>query len=99
MLTDRKGRKEMGWVRGAAPGSNPALRLRGTQGSGAAIAPTIRECVEGRDQAERALRRMQLEIAVGFVGASRDPRLKPALRLTVACFPSMPDFRYRYRDN
>ena len=99
VLTDRKGRKEMGWVRGAAPGSNPALRLRGTQGSGAAIAPTIRECIEGREQAERALRRMQLEVAVGFVGASRDPRLKPALRLTVACFPSRPDFRYRYRDN
>ena len=87
---------------GARSGSlkPPRLAPARNQGSGGAIAPTIRECVEGKgDQAERALRRMQLqlEIAVGFVGASRDPRLKPALRLTVACFPSMPDFRYRCR--
>ena len=84
---------------GARSGSlkQPRLAPARNQGSGAAIAPTIRECVEGRDQAERALRRMQLEIAVGFVGASRYPRLKPALRLTVACFTSMPDSRYRCR--
>ena len=31
VLSDRKGRKEMGWARGAAPGSNPGLRLRGTK--------------------------------------------------------------------
>ena len=84
---------------GARSGSlkQPRLASARNQGRGAAITPTIRECIEGREQAERALRRMQLEVAVGFVGASRDPRLKPALRLTVACFPSMPDFRYRCR--
>ena len=84
---------------GARSGSwkQPSLASARNQGRGAAITPTIRECIEGREQAERALRRMQLEVAVGFVGASRDPRLKPALRLTVACFPSMPDSRYRCR--
>ena len=42
---------------------------------------------------------MQLEFAVGFVRASRYPRLQPALRLTVACLTSMPDSRYRCREN
>ena len=84
---------------GARSGSlkPPRLAPARNQGSGAAIAPTIRECIEGREQAERALRRMQLQVAVGFVGASRDPRLKPALRLIVACFTSMHDSRYRCR--
>ena len=47
----------------------PSLALAGNQGSGAAHALTIRECIEGRDQAEMALRMMQLQvkIAVGFV--------------------------------
>ena len=60
---------------GARSGSwkQPSLAPAGNQGSGAAIAPTIRECVAGRDPAERALRRMQLEVAVGFVGAMHEP--------------------------
>ena len=61
---------------GARSGSwkQPRLAPARNQGSGAAIAPTIRECVEGRDQAERALRRMQLEIAVGFVAGDAQSR-------------------------
>ena len=34
----------------------PSLALAGNQGRGAALTLTIQECVEGRDQAERALR-------------------------------------------
>ena len=51
---------------GARSGSlkQPSLAPARNQGSSAAIAPTIRECVEGRDQAERALRRMQLKVTI-----------------------------------
>ena len=86
---------------GARSGSlkQPRLASARNQGRGAAITPTIRECVEGRDQAEMALRMMQLQVKIsgGLVGASRYPRLKPALRLIVACFTSMHDSRYRCR--
>ena len=61
VLTDREALRD--GVRGrSASLAQPSLALAGNQGNGAAIAPTIRECVEGRDQAEMALRRMQLQV-------------------------------------
>ena len=48
VLTDREALGD--GVRGRSPSlAQPSLTPAGNQGIGAAIAPTIRECVEGRD--------------------------------------------------
>ena len=51
---------------GARSGSlkQPSLALAANQGSGAALALTIRECIEGRDQGEMAMRMMQLQVKI-----------------------------------
>ena len=61
---------------GARRGSlkQPSLALAGNQGRVAAIALTIRECIEGRDQAGTALRRMQLQVKISGGFATGEAR-------------------------
>ena len=52
----------------------PSLALAGNQGRGAALALTIQECVDGRDQEEMALRMMQLQMKIAGRFATGDAR-------------------------
>ena len=86
VLTDREALRD--GVRGrSASLAQLSLALARIQRSDAAIALTIRECIEGRDQAEMALRMMQLQVkTLGRVryGRCTNQRWKLAVRSTMA---------------
>ena len=73
VLTDREALRD--GVRGrSASLAQPSLTPAVNQGNGAANAPTIRECVEGRDQADMALRMMQLQVKISGGSVAGDAR-------------------------
>ena len=83
-LRDRKGRKERGWAQGAAPGNNPALRLRGTKEAVLRSLPRSGNALREGTQRRGLCGGCSWRLRSGSLGRCTNQRRKLAVRSTVA---------------